>query len=77
MQLVQANTDASILCIHNDEYEMIIPKGKFLFKIVSDKCEQYYELNKRIGEFFVWDKSLDFQCVYIAREEDFDWVEMF
>lgn len=46
-------------------------------KILKELDNDGYRMHPLVPEIIVWSKSLDFQTTYIARKEDFDWMEMF
>jgi len=56
---------------------------EYLYKVdMSDKYINFldrsgYRMHRMVPEILVWNKSLDFETIYIARAEDFDEVEMF
>jgi hypothetical protein len=56
---------------------------EYLFKVDMDKRytdyleRSGYRMHRMLPEILVWNKSLDFQTIYVARAEDFDEVEMF
>lgn len=83
MQLLTRNKPTTLVCTGNTEYEMEwdSPEPLFLIKnndkIVKELEDQGYHMHPLVPEIIVWSKSLDFKTTYVAREEDFDYVEMF
>jgi hypothetical protein len=83
MQLLQRNTPTTLVCTGNLEYEMDWDSDEPLFlveyddKIIKHLEEFGYRMHPLVPEIIVWSKSLDFQTTYIARKEDFDYMEMF
>lgn len=83
MQLLLSNKPTSLTCLNNVEYEMEWDSNDYLFKIDFNNKnlevlnDQGYRMHDLVPEILVWGKGLDFQTVFIAREEDFDEVEMF
>lgn len=76
--MVMTTDETNAICVHNDEYEITIPKGALLFRVPADRIKAYnIELNHHIEETLVWSKDLDFQCPYIIREENLEEIEMF
>lgn len=83
MQLLQANKPTTLVCTGNLEYEMEWDSDEPLFlvenndKIIKELENDGYRMHPLVQEIIVWSKSLDFQTTYIARKEDFDYMEMF
>ena len=83
MQLLVRNKPTSLVCTYNLEYEMEWDSEEPLFlienndKIIDHIESNGYRMHPLVPEIIVWSKSLDFQTTYIARKEDFDWMEMF
>lgn len=83
MQLLTRNKPTTLVCTGNTEYEMEwdSPEPLFLIKnngkIVKELEDQGYHMHPLVPEIIVWSKSLDFKTTYVAREEDFDYMEMF
>ena len=83
MQLLQANKPTTLICTGNPEYEMEWDSDEPIFlvkydeKILKELDEQGYRMHPLVPEIIVWSKSLDFQTTYVARKEDFDYMEMF
>lgn len=46
-------------------------------KILKELEDNGYILHPLVPEIIVWSKSLDFETTYVARKEDFDYMEMF
>ena len=82
-QLIRANKPTNLVCTSNLDHEMEWDSDEMLFlvqydeKIFAELEREGYRIHPLVPEIIVWGKSLDFQTTYIAREEDFDWVEMF
>ena len=83
MQLLRANKPTTLVCTSNLEHEMEWDRDEPLFliknndKIIKELETDGYRMHPLVPEIVVWSKSLDFQTTYIAREEDFDKLEMF
>lgn len=83
MQLLQRNKPTNLVCTGNTEYEMEWDSEEPLFlienndKIIKQLEDDGYRMHPLVPEIIVWSKSLDFQTTYIARKEDFDYMEMF
>lgn len=83
MQLLQRNKPTTLVCTGNTEYEMDWDSNEPLFlienndKIIKELENDGYRMHPLVPEIIVWSKSLDFQTTYIARKEDFDYMEMF
>lgn len=83
MQLLQRNKPTTLVCTGNLEYEIEWDSDEPLFlienneKIIKHLEYDGYRMHPLVPEVIVWSKSLDFQTTYIARKEDFDWMEMF
>lgn len=83
MQLLKANKPTTLVCTYNIEHEMEWDSEEPLFlveqndKILKDMEEQGYRMHPLVPEIIVWSKSLDFQTTYVARKEDFNYMEMF
>lgn len=83
MQLLQRNKPTTLVCTSNVDYEMEWDSNEPLFlieqndKILGELEEQGYRIHPLVPEIIVWSKSLDFHTTYVAREEDFDYMEMF
>ena len=83
MQLLQRNKPTTLICTGNIEYELDWDSNEPLFlveqndKILKDMEEQGYHMHPLVPEIIVWSKSLDFETTYVARKEDFDYMEMF
>lgn len=83
-QLLVSNKPTTINCFYNPDHEIDWGSNKMLFKVnLTDKLKRFlenevgYRMHDLVPEILVWDKSLDFGTVYIARAADFDEVEMF
>jgi len=82
-QLLIRNKPTSLVCTANTEYEMNWDSDDQLFlvehddKIIKELEYQGYRMHPLVPEIIVWSKALDFQTTYIARKEDFDYMEMF
>lgn len=74
-QLLVRNKPTHLLCLHNQDYEMQWDSDQPVFFINHEK--RHGEINHMIGEMLVYSPSFDFKSVYIARQEDFDQIEMF
>lgn len=83
MQLLQRNKPTTLVCTGNLEHEMEWDSNEPLFlvkydeKILKELDSMGYRMHPLVPEIIVWSKSLDFQTTYIARKEDFDYMEMF
>lgn len=83
MQLLQRNKPTSLVCTANPEYEMQWDSDEPIFlieqdeKILKELEDNNYRMHPLVPEIIVWSKSLDFQTTYVARKEDFDYMEMF
>jgi hypothetical protein len=83
MQLLIRNKPTNLVCTANTEYEMEWDSPEPLFlvkqndKMIKELEEQGYLMHPLVPEIIVWSKSLDFKTTYIARKEDFDYMEMF
>lgn len=83
MQLLQANKPTTLICTGNPEYEMEWDSDEPIFlvkydeKILKELDSMGYRMHPLVPEIIVWSKSLDFQTTYVARKEDFDYMEMF
>jgi hypothetical protein len=81
-QLLIRNKPTNLVCTGNTEYEMDWDSDEMLFlienndKIIKELEREGYRMHPLVPEIIVWSRKLDFQTTYIAREEDFDWVEM-
>lgn len=82
-QLLQRNKSTTLVCTYNFEHEMEWDSDEPLFlvqyddKIINHVESNGYRMHSLVPEIIVWSKSLDFQTTYIARKEDFDYMEMF
>lgn len=83
MQLLQRNKPTNLVCTANPEYEMQWDSDEPIFlieqdeKILKELEDNNYRMHPLVPEIIVWSKSLDFQTTYVARKEDFDYMEMF
>lgn len=83
MQLLQRNKPTTLVCTGNLDYEVEWDSEEPLFlvkyddKIIKELERDGYRMHPLVPEIIVWSKSLDFQTTYIARKEDFDYMEMF
>lgn len=46
-------------------------------KILKELERDGYRMHPLVPEIIVWGRGLDFKTTYIARKEDFDYLEMF
>ena len=82
-QLLVRNKPTNLVCTGNLEYEMDWDSDDVLFliehdeKILTQLDRDGYRMHPLVPEIIVWSKSLDFETTYIARKEDFDYLEMF
>ncbi len=82
-QLLRANKPTTLVCTGNLDHEMEWDSDEMLFlidnndKIIKHIEEQGYRMHPLVPEIIVWGKQLDFQTTFIARKEDFDYLEMF
>lgn len=83
MQLLQRNKPTTLICTGNPEHEMDWDSDEPIFlvehddKILKELDSIGYRMHPLVPEIIVWSKSLDFQTTFIARKEDFDYMEMF
>ena len=83
MQLIIRNKPTNLVCTGNLDHEMDWDSTEPLFlvenndKIIKELENDGYRMHPLVPEIIVWGKSLDFQTTYIARKEDFDYMEMF
>lgn len=83
MQLLQRNKPTTLVCTANPDHEMEWDNDEALFlieypdKILKQLDSFGYRMHPLVPEIIVWGKSLDFETTYIARKEDFDYLEMF
>lgn len=82
-QLLRANKPTTLVCTGNLAYEIEWDSDEMLFridnndKILKELERDGYRMHPLVPEIIVWGRGLDFQTTYIAREEDFDELEMF
>jgi len=83
MQLLKRNKPTTLACTGNPDHEMEWDSDEPLFlvqydeKIIKQLEEFGYRMHPLVPEIIVWSKSLDFQTTFVARKEDFDYMEMF
>lgn len=83
MQLLTRNKPTNLVCTANPDYEMQWDSDEVLFlveqdeKILQELDRNGYRMHPLVPEIIVWSKALDFQTTYVARKEDFDYMEMF
>lgn len=83
MQLLVNNKPTTLICTDNLDHEIEWDSNEPLFlvehndKIIKELEIDGYRMHPLVPEIIVWSKSLDFQTTYIARKEDFDYMEMF
>ena len=82
-QLLRANKPTTLVCTGNLAYEMEWDSDDMLFlienndKILKELERDGYRMHPLVPEIIVWGRGLDFKTTYIARKEDFDYLEMF
>lgn len=82
-QLLRANKPTTLVCTNNLDHEMEWDSDEMLFlveyddKIIKELESDGYRMHPLVSEIIVWGKQLDFNTTYIARKEDFDYLEMF
>lgn len=73
---LQRNKPANLICVYNDEYEITWDSDETVFLVEYDKrMQDLVELNSHIGEILVYSTRFDFRCPYVARQEDFDYID--
>lgn len=82
-QLLRRNKPTTLVCTGNTEYEINWDGDDMLFlienndKILNELQLDGYRMHPLVPEIIVWGRQLDFGTTYVAREEDFDYMEMF
>jgi hypothetical protein len=80
-QLLVRNKPTTLICTANPDHEMEWDSDDMLFlidndeKIIKELNSFGYYLHPMIPEIIVWGRQLDFKTTYVARKEDFDWID--
>ena len=75
MVSLKRNKPANLICAYNSDYEITWDSNETVFLVEYDKrMQDLVELNNHIGEILVYSTKFDFRCAYVARQEDFDYI---
>ena len=70
--LARRKQPAYMECIHNRDHSVMWDEDDIVFVIDSPKVIQYANLNKLAKEFVVYSTKFEFQCPYVAYEDDWE-----
>jgi len=80
-KLLRRNKPTTLVCTANPDHEMEWDSDDMLFlidndeKIIKELNRFGYYLHPMVPEIIVWGRQLDFSTTYVARKEDFDWID--